>query len=261
METKFWDFIEKTKGGKSYLESRAQYFSMVEKLAKLSEKSQDALEEVYRAKMDELQTPVFDQAHKQRGGFFKGGDDAFYMDFRAWVVAQGKTLYDDFFSRGVPALKEYIDQYGVSYSDYTFENMVYTFEDATIVRDTPKGDLTEVDIFKITTAAKGKVKAYGLYLQGKNNLLGFRFDFPVNRTVNGVKAHWVFDVPVESVEYTSFPRIFPELAKERIDLIPSGDLLLSQDEIETGVHAITLDNPSLITELGRTLVPSSYRVD
>ena len=75
----------------------------------------------------DLDESEFNCLHISNGGFVIGGDDSFYTDFGAWVVAQGEELLEQFKEFGVLAIVSYIINNKIDKSDYMYECMEYAF--------------------------------------------------------------------------------------------------------------------------------------
>ncbi|WP_460271717.1 DUF4240 domain-containing protein [Bacillus sp. NEAU-Y102] len=123
-----WEVIEESKAGKEYLDSETQYENLKNILATMEEEN---IKQVYKD-WKEITSPwhddvVFNLLHGGNGGFVWAGDDGFYMDFAHWLMVQGEELYNDFKTRGVKAVAEYVNKHKVSEDDYVFECMIYAF--------------------------------------------------------------------------------------------------------------------------------------
>ncbi|MDN4090926.1 DUF4240 domain-containing protein [Paenibacillus polymyxa] len=130
MRRLLWQIIEESKENKEYLNSEKQYNNLIQIISRYPKGTRKKLEDQW---FQELQIIIkdrikeFDKLHVQRGGIINAGDDGFYCDFAAWMMAQGEQLYNAFLKDGHQAVLEYISKHGVSESDYLFESMTYAF--------------------------------------------------------------------------------------------------------------------------------------
>lgn len=128
MKKLLWQIIEESKGNQEYLNSREQYNNLVQIVSRYPKDTRKKLEDQWFQELQvirEDRIKEFDKLHIQRGGIINAGDDGFYCDFAAWVMAQGEQLYNAFLKNGHQAVLDYISKHGVSESDYLFESMTY----------------------------------------------------------------------------------------------------------------------------------------
>ncbi|MGG1669969.1 DUF4240 domain-containing protein [Paenibacillus sp. NRS-1783] len=128
MRNLLWKIIEESKENKEYLNSRKQYNNLVQILSRYPKDTRKKLEDQWFEELHiirEERIKEFDKLHVQRGGIINEGDDGFYCDFAAWVMAQGEQLNKAFLKDGHQAVLDYISKHGVSKSDCVFESMTY----------------------------------------------------------------------------------------------------------------------------------------
>lgn len=129
MDKTLWQLISESKGGNKYVGSARQYKILLNILSNLREDNVKKIEEEWRNKvMEIIYTPEFEKLHINNGGIINSGDDGFYMDFANWIIAQGEDLYNSFKNKGHIAIFDYIKEYNIPESDYTFECMIYIFQ-------------------------------------------------------------------------------------------------------------------------------------
>lgn len=125
-------------------EIRKQLFEIIEKSKQganfNSEKQFSKLELIVRNLPKETVELLFDEwceirkeyGVEEKGEFeklhtYNGGDDRFYGNFGAWVIAQGEELLSNFKKYGYEAIIEYILSNEISEYNYTYECMEYAF--------------------------------------------------------------------------------------------------------------------------------------
>lgn len=124
-----WNIIDMSRMGTKF-DNRRQYDSLVGILDKFESNVIEGLMKSWREiSYSYSSSDEFEKLHVINGGIVESGDDAFFMDFTAWLVAQGEELYCDFINRGRIAVIEYIEKNKISSDDYTYENMGYVWQD------------------------------------------------------------------------------------------------------------------------------------
>lgn len=129
MRDLLWNIIEESKENQQYLASEKQYENLKDILSRYDSNTIKGLHDTWDGVCKELKNDEFEKLHVQDGGIVDTGDDGFYMDFANWVVAQGKALFDVFKNEGHEAVLNYIKENEISEDDYTFECMVYVFQE------------------------------------------------------------------------------------------------------------------------------------
>jgi hypothetical protein len=243
MSNELWGIIDKSKEGKPYLKAVNQYMNLIEVLSKHSKGEIAYLNKEWRDYVEKVKShPDFNLLHQSRGGFVDSGDDGFDYDFPHWVVGQGEEVVDMFLKNGPAFLKNYVIKYKVPKDDLTFENLGYTFEEAFELQTEGK-QCTTRQIMHIASAAKEKFRVESLTLSGNEEPVGYRATYGViPRVVNGKKVFWQFDIPNNSSVQEGHLRILSSASQKSLELVPSGDLLLTQDEIKSGIHAVSLED-------------------
>ena len=126
-----WNIIDMSRMDAKF-NNRKQYDNLVRLLDKFENNAIEGLMRAWREisySYNYSSSNEFEKLHVINGGIVEGGDDAFFIDFTAWLVAQGKELYYDFIDRGSVAIIEYIEKNKISSDDYTYENMGYVWQD------------------------------------------------------------------------------------------------------------------------------------
>lgn len=126
-----WNIIDMSRMDAKF-NNRKQYDNLARLLDKFANNAIEGLMKAWREisySYHYSSSGEFEKLHIINGGIVEGGDDAFYLDFTAWLVAQGKELYCDFINRGNIAIIEYIEKNKISSDDYTYENMGYVWQD------------------------------------------------------------------------------------------------------------------------------------
>lgn len=127
-ERLLWDIIEKSKFGTSNCEE--QYNKLVKLINELPDSCVLKLRNIWdKISLGYTRDYEFEKLHISNGGVVDGGDDTFYMDFGSWLVVQGEELYKDFKNKGYKAVIDYIRVNNIDRNEYTFECMVYAFQD------------------------------------------------------------------------------------------------------------------------------------
>lgn len=124
-----FEIIEKSKKGTNF-DSEKQ-FSRLELIIKnLPKKNVERLFDEWceiRKEYGIEEKEEFEKLHVSNGGIVDGGDDRFYGNFGAWVIAQGEELLSNFKKYGYKAIIEYILSNEISEYNYTYECMEYAF--------------------------------------------------------------------------------------------------------------------------------------
>lgn len=129
MRELLWNIIEESKENKPYVGSEKQYENLKNILSRYDSNTINTLHDTWDGICKELKDDEFEKLHVQDGGIVDTGDDGFDMDFANWVIAQGKALFDAFKTEGHEVVLDYIKKNKISEDDYTYECMVYVFQE------------------------------------------------------------------------------------------------------------------------------------
>lgn len=125
-----FNIIEKSKEGTNF-NSEQQYKRLELIIRQLPKDEAELLyNEWWKIRKEygmDLDESEFNCLHISNGGFITGGDDSFYTDFGAWVVAQGEELLEQFKEFGVLVIASYIINNKIDKKDYMYECMEYAF--------------------------------------------------------------------------------------------------------------------------------------
>jgi len=125
-----WEVLKEAKKGEDYVSSTQLYSNFQSVLANMNKETIKTVYFEFQLKKSEITNSLeFENLHVSHGGIVNGGDDAFYMDFGSWLLAQGEDLYTEFKEKGHTAVLDYIKKYNVCVDDYRFECMIYAFHD------------------------------------------------------------------------------------------------------------------------------------
>jgi hypothetical protein len=242
MSKALWDLVEKSRGGKVCRNATKQYMNLINLLVDYQENEILQLKQEWEDVMYQIKGHSdFEKLHLSKGGVVSSGDSGFYYDFPHWVVGQGKEIVDAFLAQGKAPLEQYIVKNKIPNEDVTFESLWSSFDDALELKTTGK-EYTVGQILNLSSAAKEKFRIESLLLSGHSEPVGYRATFGViPRMVNGKKVFWQFDVPNNNTVDKEFLEIISSVSKKSLGLVPSGDLLLTEDEIKSGIHAISLE--------------------
>lgn len=248
-----WGILSKSKDGNDYVSPIIQYLNLAQELKTVDTSLLKKLETAYRSLVEDVKSfKGFESLHASRGGIVEGGDDAFYLDFPAWVVAQGQELYTYAKSDGAKMIESYVSHYGISTRDLTFENLMYPFSPSDGKAPTAD-DFTNLILERIITS-DASVFINPLYAStfDPENLVAFRFTYDIPRQVRGnSKVYWSVDVLVSDLTSKQRLLILNKVSGGDVLLRPFGDLYLSKDEYDTGLHALSFsDKYTLETLLG-----------
>ena len=119
-----WSLIEKSKKDCSF-DSDKQYKKLVLELSKLEKSKVMEIKNWWREAHSAITS--HDEFIKLSDDLDIHGDDSTFMDFGNWLVAQGEELCMNFLRNGSKSVLDYITENNISYSDYTYECMVYAF--------------------------------------------------------------------------------------------------------------------------------------
>ena len=72
----------------------------------------------------------YEKLHINNGGVVNAYDDAFYIDFSNWIIAQGEDLYNKILNEGCTTVIDYINNNNITSDEYLYENIGYAFSDA-----------------------------------------------------------------------------------------------------------------------------------
>lgn len=240
MEELLWKIIEESKEGKEYCTAERQFLNLTSILMRYSRDAVVGLESLWSELLLAFKVPEFELLHASKGGILKGGDDAFYLDFKNWILAQGHELYIDFKKRKHVAVLEYVKKHNVPHRELRFENMWYAFNEVKEKRDTGKS-YTISEIRNVITLSGGKHRVKELWAENKK--VGYRVTFSVQRlTKEGVKTFWTFDIPLDKTLPKESIKILDNAAKgKQIKLEPHGDIYISEEELRKGYQTINLE--------------------
>jgi hypothetical protein len=243
VEKLLWKVLYDSKGGKVYLPAREQYNNLSNILAGIDKETVRGLHGVWRQKLKEFRVPEFDLLHASRGGVVDGGDDAFYADFANWLLAQGEDMFNNFKKNGHKLVLVYIRGNDIPQEDLTFENMGYAFSRDLEKKSAPKNpaEFTLGELRNIILAADTKFQVANLVLAGQKDIVGYRVGYNISRVVNGKKSFWQFDIPNDGKVNSDHQKLFNVVMMAVLELRPRGELLLTREEFDTGVYAISLE--------------------
>ncbi|MBD7970364.1 DUF4240 domain-containing protein [Paenibacillus gallinarum] len=245
MEKLLWQIIEESKEGKEYCLPDKQFLNLSRILMGYDKDTILSLEKLWIEKLESFKVPEFDLLHSSKGGIVNAGDDGFYLDFRSWLLGQGYDLYQNFIVRKHVAVLEYVAKNQVHKNDLRFESLWYAFSSALEKIETGT-EFTIGEIRSVITLSSGKYKVTELRVQDQK--VGYRVIFNVERISNGAKTLWAFDIPLDILNDLDDYMIPPEerdlldkVSKLRcLDLVPHGDIFISEKGLQTGIEAISL---------------------
>jgi hypothetical protein len=239
---KLWFVLSQSKLGKPYCNPTEQYLSLLDIISRDSDRSLLIEANYYALSLTKLlkKQTWYDKMHKSKGGFVGGGDDAFYMDFPAWIVAQGEELFQEIQVSGRLAITDYIKKHGMSTKDVVYENLLYPFQEGIKALSDSSPINNEVTIcFKvITSSIVPSVKE--LVVGDTKERVGYRLTYPLSFLYKGnVLSEYEVDIPLEALG-KDIPLELSERSVGVVQLLPQGSLLVSESERQKGysVHNV-----------------------
>ncbi len=249
-EDALWSWVEEAKAGEEYVPLDVVYTYVIGKVLGVDTEEIKKVQKVWRSIAQRIKDH---QGYTRLAKLSRGDYGTFRVDVSYWILAQGFDLYQDFLDRGFVAVNEYMKRQGVSVSDFLLPSLDTACEEALLIRLEPKSSFDPLRIRKIVQKSPGYTVSNLALESAPTDLIGVRITCRVARNEKGLRVPWQFDIDYLELLEKHGILGYSDSKSPPILLKPHGNLLASEDEIKTGIMAITVPDYLAITLFGGRL--------